>query len=75
MTPTLRDQRGFTLIELLVGVAPALLGTAAGQVRVSGTSADGYTITGYSETGRTFAIVQTRTSRTLPVGGSGSGTW
>ena len=46
-----------------------------GQVSVSGTSANGYTITGYSETGKTFSIVQTKTSRTLPVGGTGSGTW
>ena len=58
-----------------LGVAPALLGTADGQVAVTDTSSDGYTITAYSTTGRTFSIVQTRTGRSLNVGGTGSGTW
>jgi len=58
-----------------LGVAASLLGTGEGQVTVTGASADGYTITGSSTTGKTFSIVQTRTSRSLTVGGTGSGTW
>jgi type IV pilus assembly protein PilA len=53
----------------------AMIGTDEGQVTVTGASSEGYTITARSKTGRTFAIVQTRTSRTLSVGGTGSGTW
>ena len=58
-----------------LGDAAELLGTAVGQVSVTGASANGYTITGYSETGKTFRSCRRRRRRTLPVGGTGSGTW
>jgi len=51
------------------------IGSGEGQVEVTGASSDGYAITAYSKTGRTYSIAQTRSGRSLTVGGTGSGTW
>ena len=51
------------------------IGNGPGQVEVTGATDDSYTITGYSETGKTFVMTKSPSGRTLTVGGSGSGTW
>jgi type IV pilus assembly protein PilA len=58
-----------------LGESTALVGNAEGQVEVTNATADGYVITAYSKTGRTFVMTKSRSGRTLTIGGSGSGSW
>jgi type IV pilus assembly protein PilA len=51
------------------------LGGAPGQAQVTGAGSSGFTITAYSQTGKTFLITKSATGRTLTVGGTGSGSW
>lgn len=56
------------------------LGTAKGQVNVVSTTADGYTITGYSQSGNTFIITKAsggpvKRTCTGTDGGCKSGSW
>jgi type IV pilus assembly protein PilA len=54
-----------------LGENTILIGTGEGQVAVTDTSADGYTITAYSKTGKTFTIEKSPAGRVL----GGTGTW
>jgi type IV pilus assembly protein PilA len=58
-----------------LGESTILMGNGKGQVEVTNATADGYVITAYSETGRTFVMTKSPSGRTLTVGGSGSGSW
>ena len=58
-----------------LGESTILMGNAEGQVEVTGATDDGYTITAYSKTGKTFVMSKSPAGRTLTVGGTGSGTW
>jgi type IV pilus assembly protein PilA len=51
------------------------IGTNDGQVNVSGNSATGYVVTGYSESGKDFVITKSSTGVVRTIGGTGSGNW
>jgi type IV pilus assembly protein PilA len=51
------------------------IGNAEGQTAVTDTGPDGYTITAYSRSGKTFVVTKSPAGRVLTVGGSGAGAW
>jgi hypothetical protein len=42
---------------------------------VTGADSNGYTITSYSKSGKTFVITKSPAGRVLTVGGTGAGNW
>ena len=51
------------------------IGNAEGQTAVTDAGPDGYTITAYSKSGKTFVITKSPAGRVLTVGGNGAGSW
>jgi type IV pilus assembly protein PilA len=51
------------------------LGNGEGETAVTGADQNGYTITSYSKSGKTFVITKSPAGRVLTVGGTGAGNW
>jgi type IV pilus assembly protein PilA len=51
------------------------IGTAAGQVAVTGGGQSVFVVTGYSRSGKNFIFTKTTAGDTRTVGGTGSGSW